>query len=120
MNAEQQAFFKKLLEEKTRRVQQRLVENQEACRIERQPDDTDFATTEEQRSMALSMIDRDRVELKRINNALEIIESGDYGFCLETGDPIGIKRLLLVPESLYSVETMRIREAKDAHQAKVS
>ncbi|EGH25989.1 RNA polymerase-binding protein DksA, partial [Pseudomonas amygdali pv. mori str. 301020] len=40
----------------------------------------------------------------------------DYGFFQETGEAIGIKRLLLVPESLYSVESMRALEAKGMHQ----
>ncbi|KPX50407.1 hypothetical protein ALO68_200045 [Pseudomonas syringae pv. helianthi] len=47
------------------------------------------------------MIDRDRQTLSHVLKALEILVLGDYGFCQETGEVIGIKRLLLVPESLY-------------------
>lgn len=120
MSVAQLAFFKSLLEEKRVAVQERVRANQGVCRIERQPDEVDFASTEEQRNMALNMIERDREELKRITLAIEMIEAGEYGYCLETGDPIGLKRLLAVPESLYSIETMRIREAKLAHHTKVA
>ncbi|MBL3828930.1 molecular chaperone DnaK [Pseudomonas syringae pv. theae] len=54
-----------------------------------------------------------------VHKALEILALGDYGFCQETGEAIGIKRLLLVPESLYSVESMRALEAKGMHLRQV-
>ncbi|WP_375233625.1 TraR/DksA family transcriptional regulator, partial [Pseudomonas syringae] len=65
------------------------------------PDEADFAFDEENRAVAASMIDRDRQTLSHVLKALEILVLGDYGFCQETGEVIGIKRLLLVPESLY-------------------
>ncbi|WP_375233117.1 TraR/DksA family transcriptional regulator, partial [Pseudomonas ficuserectae] len=76
----------------------------------------DFASDEENRAVAASMIERDRQTLSHVLKALEILALGDYGFFQETGEAIGIKRLLLVPESLYSVESMRALEAKGMHQ----
>lgn len=116
MNDAQVAFFKNLLEQKAVALKDRIRANQNACVIERQPDDADFASTEEQRTMAVNMIERDNKELVRVNRALAQIESGEYGYCVDLGEPIGVKRLLLVPESPYSVEAMRIREAKGLHQ----
>ncbi|RMR22212.1 DnaK suppressor domain-containing protein [Pseudomonas syringae pv. persicae] len=58
------------------------------------------------------MIESGRQALSNVLKALEILALGDYGFCQETGEAIGLKRLLPVPESLYSVESMRVLEAK--------
>jgi len=117
MNEGQLAFFKRLLEEKRMAVQARMRANQTLLQIERQPDDVDFASTEEARNMALNMVDRDRAEIMRIIRALKMIEDREYGYCAETGDPIGLRRLLAVPESLYCIEAMRVREAKSMHHA---
>lgn len=116
MNAGQRDFFKARLQHKAAGLRERLRTYQASCEIERHPDAADFASDEEQRAMAVTMIERDKVALGHINQALDALAHGDYGFCLETGEPIGLPRLLLVPESLYSVESMRVREVKGAHQ----
>ncbi|EGH05278.1 molecular chaperone DnaK [Pseudomonas amygdali pv. aesculi] len=66
------------------------------------------------------MIESGRQALIHVLKVLEILALGDYGFCQETGEAIGLKRLLLVPESLYSVEWMRVLEAKGMHQRQVA
>lgn len=120
MSADQLAFFKDRLEVKAAELRDRLLSCQASCEIERHPDEADFASDEENRVVAASMIERDRETLSHVLKALEILALGDYGFCQETGEAIGLKRLLLVPESLYSVESMRVLEAKGMHQRQVA
>jgi DnaK suppressor protein len=119
MNDEQLAFFRSRLVSKAENLRDRLIAHLQYVEIERHPDEADFASDEEERAVAVKMIERDRVTLIQVHHALELIRIGDYGFCKDTGEPIGLQRLLLVPESLYSVESMRIREAKGAHQRHV-
>ena len=57
--------------------------------------------------------DRERKLLKKIHSALARIESGDYGWCLETGDPIGLPRLLARPTAEYSIEAQERHEQKE-------
>lgn len=115
MNDEQLAFFNDLLARKAQDLRDHLNAHRQDFEIERHSDEADFASDEEERAVAVKMIERDRVTLGQVSHALELIRQGDYGFCRETGEPIGIQRLLLVPESLYCVESMRVIEAKSRH-----
>lgn len=117
MNDEQLSFFNGLLACKAQELRDRLDGHRQDAEIERHPDEADFASDEEERAVAVKMIERDRVTLNQVIHAMELIRIGDYGFCKETGEPIGLQRLLLVPESIYSVESMRIIEAKGRHHA---
>lgn len=112
-------FFKARLQTKVEDLRGRLTSNRLGCGIERHADVADFASDEEQRSFALQMIERDKIALNQVLNAIELIRLGDYGYCKETGEPIGLHRLLLVPESIYSVESMRVAEAAGRHQRAV-
>lgn len=116
MCATQLAFFKARLQTKVGDLRNRLTSNRLGCEAERHADEADFASDEEQRSFALQMIERDKVILNQALHAIELIRLGDYGYCKETGEPIGLQRLLLVPESVYSVESMRVLEALGRHQ----
>lgn len=116
MNDQQLAFFKDRLSTKAQDLRDRLNAHQHDVEIERHPDEADFASDEEERAVAVRMIERDRATLGQVSHALELIRVRDYGFCKETGEPIGLSRLLLVPESVYSVESMRVIEAKGRHQ----
>lgn len=116
MNPGQLAYFQRLLNEKAVSLRARIVENQGLCKIERQSDDADSASTEEDRAKALRLIEMDGLMLKQINLALEAIAEGEYGYCIDTGEPITLKRLLLVPESLLSVDAMQARESRNRHQ----
>ena len=116
MNDQQLAFFRDRLSSKAQDLRDRLNAPHHDVEIERHPDEADFASDEEERAVAVKIIERDRVTLGQVSHALELIRQGDYGFCRETGEPIGIQRLLLVPESVYCVESMRVIEAKGRHQ----
>lgn len=76
------------------------------------PDPADRATIEEEHALELRTRDRERKLIKKVQQALARIESGDYGFCEETGDPIGLKRLLARPTATLTVEAQQRREVR--------
>ena len=76
------------------------------------PDLTDRASLETERAIELRTRDRERKLLKKIDQALARIEDGSYGYCEETGEPIGIQRLLARPTATLSIEAQERREMK--------
>jgi DnaK suppressor protein len=76
------------------------------------PDPADRATIEEEHALELRTRDRERKLLKKISQSLTRIESGDYGYCDETGEPIGLARLLARPTATLSLEAQQRRELK--------
>jgi DnaK suppressor protein len=76
------------------------------------PDPADRATIEEEHALELRTRDRERKLIKKVQQALACIESGDYGFCEETGEPIGLKRLLARPTATLSIEAQQRRELR--------
>jgi DnaK suppressor protein len=77
------------------------------------PDPNDRATQESEFSLELRTRDRERKLIRKIDEALKRIEDGTYGFCLETGEPIGIKRLEARPVATLSVEAQERRERRE-------
>lgn len=73
-------------------------------------DPADRATVEEEHALELRVRDRERKLLKKIDEALGRIAEGDYGWCEETGDPIGIGRLLARPTATLSIDAQERRE----------
>jgi RNA polymerase-binding transcription factor len=113
MSAEQLAFFRerliatqKELLEKADLTSERLREH------ELEADPTDQATIEEEYALELRARDRERKLLKKIDEALRRIDEGSYGYCEETGEPIGIPRLLARPTATLSIEAQSRREQK--------
>jgi DnaK suppressor protein len=76
------------------------------------PDPADRATIEEEHALELRTRDRERKLLKKISQSLARIEAGDYGYCDETGEPIGLARLLARPTATLSLEAQQRREMK--------
>ena len=76
------------------------------------PDPADRATIEEEHALELRTRDRERKLLKKISQSLGRIESGEYGFCDETGEPIGLGRLIARPTATLSLEAQQRRELK--------
>jgi DnaK suppressor protein len=76
------------------------------------PDPADRATIEEEHALELRTRDRERKLLKKISQSLSRIEAGDYGFCDETGEPIGLGRLIARPTATLSLEAQQRREMK--------
>ena len=77
------------------------------------PDPNDRATQESEFSLELRTRDRERKLIRKIDEALKRIEDGSYGYCLETGEPIGVKRLEARPVATLSVEAQERRERRE-------
>lgn len=117
MSAAQLAFFRQLL----------LAEKQELLDAAREttihlqdngatPDWTDRATVEEEHALELRVRDRERKLMTKIDDALGRIADGSYGWCEETGDAIGIGRLLARPTAALSIEAQERHEALERVQ----
>src|SRR5438552_1797799 len=105
MNAEQLAFFRERLLETQRELLEKADLTSEHLREhELEADPTDQATIEEEYALELRARDRERKLLKKIDEALRRIEEGNYGYCGETGDPIGIPRLISRPRVPINIE----------------
>ena len=76
------------------------------------PDPADRATIEEEHALELRTRDRERKLLKKIEQSISRIDAGDYGYCDETGEPIGVGRLLARPTATLSLEAQQRRELK--------
>lgn len=75
-----------------------------------QPDDIDRASMETDKALDLRTKDRARKLISKINDALKRIEDGTYGYCEETGEPIGLERLEARPVATLSIETQERHE----------
>jgi DnaK suppressor protein len=114
MNDKQMAFFRlKLLQLKTD-ILNSAGETTEHLREDTVivPDPADRATIEEEHALELRTRDRERKLLKKIEQSIARIDAGDYGYCDETGEPIGVGRLLARPTATLSLEAQQRRELK--------
>ena len=114
MNDVQQAFFRlKLLQLKADMLAN-AGETTEHLREDTSvmPDPADRATIEEEHALELRTRDRERKLLKKIEQAIQRIDAGDYGYCDETGEPIGVGRLMARPTANLSLEAQQRRELK--------
>jgi DnaK suppressor protein len=113
MNEQQLAFFKHRLQTMEQELLQNADETTEHLReTVIVPDPADRATIEEEHALELRTRDRERKLLKKVQQSLARIDSGDYGYCEETGEPIGIPRLLARPTATLSLEAQQRREIK--------
>jgi DnaK suppressor protein len=76
------------------------------------PDPTDRATIEEEHALELRTRDRERKLLKKIQQSIGRIDQDDYGYCDETGEPIGVSRLIARPTATLTLEAQQRRELK--------
>lgn len=111
MNADQLEFFRELLI----KLQDELIDNATTTTShlkehESAPDPADRATQEEEYALELRTRDRERKLLNKIQASIRCIDEGEYGFCQDTGEPIGLKRLLARPTATLSVEAQERRE----------
>lgn len=114
MNDKQLDFFRAQLEKQRNDLLDNAGETTEHLREDTSivPDPADRATIEEEHALELRTRDRERKLLKKISQSLARIESGEYGFCDETGEPIGLGRLLARPTATLSLEAQQRREMK--------
>ena len=113
MNDAQLAFFKHRLTQMENELQKNADKTTETLRETTVvPDPADRATIEEEHALELRTRDRERKLLKTVKAALKRIEDGDYGWCEETGEPIGVARLIARPTATLSLEAQQRREIK--------
>jgi DnaK suppressor protein len=113
MSAAQLRFFKQRLQQMEREIllnADNTVEHLHENVVV--PDPADRATIEEEHALELRTRDRERKLLKKVQQSIAAIDNGDYGWCEETGDPIGIGRLLARPTATYSLEAQQRREMR--------
>ena len=118
MNKEQLEFFRQRLIE----MRQSLTTMEESpditdLDVERAADESDRATQEEQYWIQVHMKERESNLIRDIDKALHRIRTGDYGFCEDTGDDIGIQSLLIRPTSRYTAEAQARRELQTRQYA---
>lgn len=119
MNAAQLAFFKQRLLDEREELTSHLREVKAAIAShERDSDEADQASFEEELRLALRQADRESRLIINIDAALKRIESGEYGYCEETGEPIGIPRLLFRPTAKLCIEAKERQEQKEHHYRK--
>ena len=113
MNEAQLAFFKARLQQLERDLLKNAGETTEHLReTVLVPDPADRATIEEEHALELRTRDRERKLLKKVQQSIASIDAGEYGWCEETGEPIGIPRLLARPTATLSLEAQQRRELK--------
>jgi len=114
MNDAQMAFFRIKLVQLKQGILINAGETTEHLREDTVvvPDPADRATIEEEHALELRTRDRERKLLKKIEQSIQRIDSGDYGYCDETGEPIGVGRLLARPTANLSLEAQQRRELK--------
>ena len=114
MNDKQIDFFRARLEQQKADLLSSAGETTEHLREDTSivPDPVDRATIEEEHALELRTRDRERKLLKKIAQALARLDTGDYGYCDETGEPIGLQRLLARPTATLSLEAQQRRELK--------
>ena len=111
MNEAQLAFFKQRLIELRDQLLQNADDTGEHLREnEVTTDPSDRATLEEEYTLELRTRDRERKLLKKVEKSLKLIDDGSYGYCEETGEPIGVPRLLARPTATLSLEAQERRE----------
>mgnify|MGYP000140580277 CR=1 FL=1 len=114
MNAKQREHFKNLLFTWKTELMEEVDRTMSYMRDEAAnfPDPADRASQEEEFSLELRTRDRERKLLKKIEQAIGRIDSGDYGYCDETGEVIGVGRLMARPTASLSLEAQQRRELK--------
>jgi len=113
MNAAQLAFFRARLQQLEKDLLRNAGETTEHLReTVLVPDPADRATIEEEHALELRTRDRERKLLKKVQQSIQSIDAGDYGWCEETGEAIGIPRLLARPTATLSLEAQQRRELK--------
>lgn len=119
MNEQQQAFFLRLLQEERAELLAHIEEMKEQLQPANESgDEGDIASREEHLRMLLRQIDRESRLLPKFDAALQRMRNGDYGYCMETGDPIGLERLMLRPTAELSIDAKLKQEQKEGHYRK--
>jgi DnaK suppressor protein len=112
MNPMMQEFFRQRLiewREELLKESGQTLQNMQTTSMQ-EPDIADRASLESERTLELRTRDRERKLITKIDAALRRIESGDYGYCEDTGEPIGVRRLIARPIATLSIEAQERHE----------
>ncbi|MBV1774659.1 RNA polymerase-binding protein DksA [Burkholderiaceae bacterium DAT-1] len=111
MNEDHLAFFRqRLLDMKAELLNNATATSQHLAEQEATPDPADRATLEEEYALELRTRDRERKLIMKIDSTLRKIDDESYGYCEDTGEPIGLARLLARPTASLSIEAQERRE----------
>ncbi|MCF6806803.1 TraR/DksA C4-type zinc finger protein [Thiotrichales bacterium 19S9-12] len=111
MNDEQLGFFRHLLEENKNELVLSIEEaKKNLSEAEHNIDLNDVATQQEMQQLYLRTVERQGKLLRKVESAIKRTESGDYGYCEVTGEPIGLRRLLARPTATLSIQAKEIQE----------
>lgn len=114
MNPQQMVFFKTRLLDRGKELQASIAELGESLKeVAVSADPVDVAAQEECRSRQLTLLARAIEEVNQVKAALDRIRNDEFGYCAMSGEPIGIKRLLINPVARYDAESQRVIEARD-------
>jgi DnaK suppressor protein len=115
MNPRQREYFRQKLEDWKAEILRESRGTLENLQEESQnhPDMADRASSESDRALELRTRDRQRKLISKIDAAMKRIEDGTYGYCEETGDPIGIARLDARPIATLSLEAQELHERRE-------
>ena len=114
MSDNQLLLFKKLLKALYKTTVTQIHEaKEEITKPTDEADAIDNASIEADMTLKLKIIDRQTKLLSKIDESITMIEQKNYGYCIETGEPIGIERLLLRPTANLSVDAKSIREEEE-------
>ncbi len=114
MNEAQLEFFKKLLKLEEQELMHAIDEARAGLsNHEAEADLADVATQQEMQQLHLRTVERQTKLLKKVRETLRAIDEGDYGYCEETGEPIGLKRLLARPTATMSIQAKEAQEYKE-------
>ena len=120
MNEAQQRFFRELLLAQRDDLQARIDAEFQALREQETNSDlADIGSAEELRQWQLRLLEREKKLLDKIDDALELLARGEYGWCRETGEPIGLQRLLLRPTATLCIEAKEREELRERHKRAV-
>jgi DnaK suppressor protein len=111
MDERQLEYFRRLLQAQRAELEADIERARgELSTGENEPDELDRASAEEERWLSLRISEREGKLLKKIDESLQRIDEGEYGYCEDTGEPIGIPRLLARPTATLSAEAKTRRE----------
>ena len=119
MNQDQLTFFKNMLLMQYKEIENTIkITKEHLLATEKNTDTGDMASSQEMQEFNLRTVERLGKLLKKISQSLEEIENGTYGFCHESGEPIGLKRLLARPTATVSIEVKEAQEHSEKIQGK--
>ena len=116
MNAAQLDFFRNLLADNKKELQDKIDHvRSDLGEMQHNNDELDRASMEEETMLKLRIIERETKLIHKIDQSLKRIESGEYGYCEATGEPIGIPRLLARPTATLCAEEKNRQEVMEKY-----